>query len=97
MTHANWYVAAYIAAASGSTGPAGSATDEKPPGVEVSLRTVASQPSPVPLTSFDAKHIGTHNVLISDPLIVKRINFLVKAAIFLPDYYPLIISVAKFH
>ena len=77
MTHANWYVAAYIAAASGSTGPAGSATAENPPGVEVSLRTIVSQPSYPPVTSVSAIAVGAHKPTIREMVVMVAIKFFI--------------------
>ena len=96
MTHANWYVAAYIAAASGSTGPAGSATDEKPPGVEVSLRTTVSQPSYPPVTSASAIAAGAHKPTMREVVVTVAIKFLFNFCIVVPNYDPLSIFIAEF-
>lgn len=78
-------------------GPAGSATAEKPPGLEVSLRTVAFQPLSVSLTSVSAKLDGEHNVLDKE-IVIAAINILlIEFFIFLPNYCPAVILITKLH
>lgn len=78
-------------------GPAGSATAENPPGLEVSLRTVASQPLSVSLTSVSAKLEGEHNVLDRE-IVIATINILlIEFFIFLPNYDPVVILITKLH
>lgn len=77
--------------------PAGSATAEKPPGLEVSLRTVAFQPLSVSLTSVSAKLDGEHNVLDKE-IVIAAINILlIEFFIFLPNYDPVVILITKLH
>ena len=77
--------------------PAGSATAEKPPGLEVSLRTVAFQPLSVSLTSVSAKLDGEHNVLDKE-IVIAAINILlIEFFIFLPNYDPVVILITKLY
>ncbi|EHM88996.1 hypothetical protein HMPREF0045_00409 [Actinomyces graevenitzii C83] len=81
MTHANWYVAAYIAAASGSMGPAGSATAEKPPGLVVVSRLLITMPlsslspSVFAIAEGDKAIIGTSTYINLLICTISRFNY----------------------